>query len=342
LNEPFEYSIVFDTTTNLNVAEDRSTESSEDKVLLFEDTTTNWNVKKDWSTKNKGMSKSDRCCREWSIEHGEGNLRSTISIWHCHLIDWDFTSLISIHHCHESIDTLLTNVWHCRKLFVEDLVFDGSWILIGCFASCSCSLHVTWSDLLSWQKPTSWVEALFPTRSDFLSWQEPTSWVEALFPTRSGFYCSRAHEIEHFCTLSQLHVELSSLRVPNMPLLGSLAWLVILSEVWLSCSKLSEVRLSHSKLSELRVSLECNAARLGSAIHLAEDDHFSMHSDIKIIVVFMPLLTAYRYGFFLLFFSCRFVVCRFCTSRRCFGYSAMKNQFHFLYPKINPFWWIYF
>jgi hypothetical protein len=23
-------------------------------------------------------------------------------------------------------------------------------------------------------------------------------------------------------------------------------------------------------------------------------------------------------------------------SRRCFGYSATKNQFHFLYPKINP------
>ena len=45
-----------------------------------------------------------------------------------------------------------------------------------------------------------------------------------------------------------------------------------------------------------------NVMPLGSAIHLAEDDHFSMHSDIKIIVVFMPLLTAYRYGFFGCFF----------------------------------------
>ncbi len=41
LNEPFKYLIVFDTTTNLNVAEDQSTESSKDKVLLFEDATTN-------------------------------------------------------------------------------------------------------------------------------------------------------------------------------------------------------------------------------------------------------------------------------------------------------------
>ena len=36
------------------------------------------------------------------------------------------------------------------------------------------------------------------------------------------------------------------------------------------------------------------------------------------------------------FFSRRFVVCRFCTSRQCFGYSEMKNQFLFMYPKINP------
>ncbi len=35
--------------------------------------------------------------------------------------------------------------------------------------------------------------------------------------------------------------------------------------------------------------------------------------------------------FFWCFFSRRFVVCRFCTSWRFFGYSAMKNQFHFLY-----------
>ena len=46
--------------------------------------------------------------------------------------------------------------------------------------------------------------------------------------------------------------------------------------------------------------------------------------------------------FFVVVFSCRFVVCRFCTSRRFFGYSAMKNQFYFLYPKINPLRWIYF
>ena len=44
----------------------------------------------------------------------------------------------------------------------------------------------------------------------------------------------------------------------------------------------------------------------------------------------------------LLFFSRRFVVCRFCTSRWFFGYSAMKNQFYFLYPKINSLQWIYF
>ena len=56
----------------------------------------------------------------------------------------------------------------------------------------------------------------------------------------------------------------------------------------------------------------------------------------------MPLLTTDRYSFFVCFFSRRFVVCRFCTSRRCFGYSAMKNQFYFLYPKINPLRWIYF
>ena len=150
LNEPFEYSIMFDTTTNLNVAEDRSTESSKDKVLLFEDATTNWNVEEDWSTKDKGMSKLDRHCQEWSIEHDKGNLRSTISIHHCHLIKWDFAWSGSIRHCHKSIDILLTNVWHCRKWFAEDLVFDGSWILLGCFASCSCSLHVTCSDFLSW------------------------------------------------------------------------------------------------------------------------------------------------------------------------------------------------
>ncbi len=41
LNELVEYSIVIDTTTNLIVAEDQSTESSKDKVLLFEDATTN-------------------------------------------------------------------------------------------------------------------------------------------------------------------------------------------------------------------------------------------------------------------------------------------------------------
>ena len=46
--------------------------------------------------------------------------------------------------------------------------------------------------------------------------------------------------------------------------------------------------------------------------------------------------------FFGCFFSHRFVVCRFCTSRQYFGYSAMKNQFYFLYPKINPLRWIYF
>ena len=52
----------------------------------------------------------------------------------------------------------------------------------------------------------------------------------------------------------------------------------------------------------------------------------------------MPLLTTDRFGFF----SHRFVVWRFCTSRQFFGYSAMKNQFYFLYPKINPLRWIYF
>jgi hypothetical protein len=51
---------------------------------------------------------------------------------------------------------------------------------------------------------------------------------------------------------------------------------------------------------------------------------------------FMPVLTRPIRFFFWLFFSRRFVACRFCTSRRFFGYSAMKNQFHFLYPKINP------
>ncbi len=41
LNEPFKYSIVFDTTTNLNVTEDQSTESLKDKVFLFKDATIN-------------------------------------------------------------------------------------------------------------------------------------------------------------------------------------------------------------------------------------------------------------------------------------------------------------
>jgi len=34
-------------------------------------------VEEDWSMKDKVM-------REWSIEHAESNLRSTMSIWHCH------------------------------------------------------------------------------------------------------------------------------------------------------------------------------------------------------------------------------------------------------------------
>ena len=45
--------------------------------------------------------------------------------------------------------------------------------------------------------------------------------------------------------------------------------------------------------------------------------------------------------FFFFFFSSQICLCRFCTSRRFFGYSAMKNQFYFLYPKINPLRWIY-
>ena len=69
LNEPFKYTIVIDTTTNLNVVEDHLTESSKDKVLLFKDATTNWNVEEDWSTKDKVMLKLDRSCQEWLIEH---------------------------------------------------------------------------------------------------------------------------------------------------------------------------------------------------------------------------------------------------------------------------------
>ena len=46
--------------------------------------------------------------------------------------------------------------------------------------------------------------------------------------------------------------------------------------------------------------------------------------------------------FFFDFFSRRFVVCRFCTSRQCFGYSVMKKPFYIPYPKINPLRWIYF
>jgi hypothetical protein len=77
--------------------------------------------------------------------------RSDFSSWQepTSWVEARFPTSIFIRHCHESIDTFLTNVWHCRKLFVEDLVFDGSWILLGCFASCSCSLHVTCSDFLS-------------------------------------------------------------------------------------------------------------------------------------------------------------------------------------------------
>ncbi len=137
LNELFKYSIVFDTTTNLNVAEDQSTESSKNKVLLFKDATTNWNVKEDLSTKDKGMSKSDR---RW------GNLRSTMLIRHCHLINWDFTSSIFIQHCHKLINTLSTNDqhwWYC--------------------------LNPT----IIWKVECCWVEAMHPACSDFLSCRSP-------------------------------------------------------------------------------------------------------------------------------------------------------------------------
>ncbi len=56
------------------------------------------------------------------------------------------------------------------------------------------------------------------------------------------------------------------------------------------------------------------------------------------------LLVAYNQSiqFFFDIFSHRFVVCRFCTSKRSFGYSAMKKPFFILYPKINPLQRIYF
>ena len=140
LNEPVEYLIVIDTTTNLNVSEDRSTESSKDKVLLFKDATTNRNVEEDWSMKIKVMSKSDRLWQEWWIEHNESNLRSTLLMWGCHeSINWDFTLLISIWHCHESIDILLktdatTNLnvaedLTCLIWFVERYAIGSLWIV---------------------------------------------------------------------------------------------------------------------------------------------------------------------------------------------------------------------
>ncbi len=46
--------------------------------------------------------------------------------------------------------------------------------------------------------------------------------------------------------------------------------------------------------------------------------------------------------FFFVFFSRRFVVCRFCTSKRSFGYSAIEKPFFISYPKINPLRRIYF
>ena len=108
LNGPVVYSTVIDTTANLNVVKDWWTESSKDKVLLFEDATNNRNVEEDWSTKDKVMLKTDQHCQECLINHNESNLTSTLLMWHCHeSIDWDFTLLISIRHCHKSLDILL-------------------------------------------------------------------------------------------------------------------------------------------------------------------------------------------------------------------------------------------
>ncbi len=68
------------------------------------------------------MLKLDRHCQEWSIKHGESNLRSTLSFRHCYKwIDWGFMSLISIQHCHESINTLLKTNATTNLNVAEDL-----------------------------------------------------------------------------------------------------------------------------------------------------------------------------------------------------------------------------